>query len=199
MVFNRFILTWIDRSTSRPCFVGHLVLVIRTSLFQGFPLLIINLTVAITRHVGTSFLIQMMTHLKLICICRSNILISFSLSRLRRWTQTKIRKRVIWPLLMMRWRYFLPMIFGILNSVFVSLTFLRLIGCISSEVIPRFRINCVIWLVRITNTGVVIRTLDVLHAVWTVVIVMQNRQIVYFSKLFGTFALNHYIYNNLKL
>ena len=191
MVFNRFILTRIDRSTSGSSFVCHFVLVIRTSLFQRFPLLIINLTVAITRHVGTSFLIQMMTHLILSSISRSNILLSFSLPRLSSWTQTEIWKRVIWSLLVMRWRNFFTMIFGILNSVFVWLTFLRLIGCISSEIISCFRINCIIWLVGITNTGVNIGALGVLHAVRTVVIIMQDWQIVYFPKLFGTFALNH--------
>ena len=172
MVFNRFILTWIDRTTSWSSFVGHFVLVIWTSLLQRFPLLIINLTVAITRHVGTSFLIQMMTHLILRSIARSNILLSFSLPRLSSWTQTKIWKRVIWSLLVMRWRNFFPMIFGILNSVFVRLTFLRLIRCISSEIVPCFRVNCIIWLVGITDTGVNIGALGVLHAVRTVVIIM---------------------------
>ena len=191
MVFNRFILTWIDRTTSRSSFVSHFVLVIRTSLFQRFPLLIINLTVAITRHVGTSFLIQMMTHFILSGISRSNILLSFSLPRLSSWTQTEIWKRMIRSLLVMRWRNFFTMIFGILNSVFVGLTFLRLIRCISSEIVSCFRINCIIWLVRITDTGVNIGALSVLHAVRTVVIIMQDWQIVYFPKLFGTFALNH--------
>jgi hypothetical protein len=100
---------------------------------------------------------------------------------------------------MMRWRYFFPVIFGILNSVFVRLTLLRLIRSISSKIVSSFRINCVIGLVGISNTGVDISTLHVLHGVRTIVIVMQHRQIIDFSKLFGTFALNHIIYNNLKL
>ena len=91
------------------------------------------------------------------------------------------------------------MIFGILNSVFVRLALLRLIGCIPSEIVSSFRVNGVIRLVGITDTRVNVGTLLVLHGVRTTVVVMQHRQIVDFSKLFGTFALNHISYNNLKL
>ena len=199
MILDRFVLTRINGSASWPSFVGHLVLVIWTSLFERFPLLVINLTVAIAGHVGTSFLIQMVTHFILCGISRSSVLLSFPLTWLSCRTQTEIWKRMIWSLLVVRWRYFLAVIFGILNSVFVRLALLRLIGCIPSEIVSSFRVNGVIRLVGITDTRVNVGTLLVLHGVRTTVVVMQHRQIVDFSKLFGTFALNHISYNNLKL
>ena len=200
VILDRFVLTRINGSASRPSFVGHFVLVIWTSLFERFPLLVINLTVAIARHVGTPLLIQMMTHFILCGISRSSVLISFPLPRLSCGTQTEIWKRVIWSLLVVRWRDLLTsVIFGILNSVFVRLALLRLIGCIPPEIVSSFWVNGVIRLVRIPDTRVDIGALHVLHGVRTSVIVVQHRQIVDFSKFFGTFTLNHISYNNLKL
>ena len=100
----------------------------------------------------------------------------------------------------MRWRDLLgSVIFGILNSVFVRLALLRLIGCIPPEIVSSFWVNGVIRLVRIPDTRVDIGALHMLRCVRTSVIVVQHRQIVDFSKFFGTFTLNHISYNNLKL
>ena len=149
ILFHRFILTWVNRSSSWACFIDGMICfvsIIWRSLFQRFTLLIVDLTVSISWHVWTSFICSLVMILLIYATWRNMCINSLSLAR--NWRQTKILEwMVTTTLLLMRWNFFV-VTFTIMNWSFLD-CFARLIWRISPKEITSFWILLVITVVSI--------------------------------------------------
>lgn len=213
------LLTWIQRSSSRCIFVRRildLVALIARCFFKAFSLLVVYLTVSVSRH-HRALLTEVRVLHFVAALCHLNVgcrTLRFNASCWHIWTQTEKLEMLLsilnwWfflvPLAMFEWCIVAALMHGVL--VWMHCVFGWLIWSISSEEVAGLRVN------RITDlvpTSWVLLRMAVRNCLWVhaahigiwnswllvrhVWLRWQVRQIIDFPKLFRDFLWIHIKY-----